>query len=135
MQTFMPYPTILQSVKCLDPKRLCKQRLEALQIFRIVAGITPQSGWRHHPAVKMWEGHSGAIAYYMNQCIEEWIRRGYKNTMTLHPLDVYKLVYPKWIGDERLHSSHRANLLRKDKAYYSRYGWTESVDLPYFWPI
>jgi hypothetical protein len=44
------------------------------------------------------------------------------------------LVLPPWWGDERLHASHRSNLLRKDPAHYGRFGWAEPPDLPYFWP-
>lgn len=130
----MPLPSITESVRCLDWRRLGKQRLEALQIFRIVADITPDSRWRHHPAVKMWMGYTGAIAFYMDSCIEEWIKRGYKNTMFIQPLDVYRLTYPSWIKDSRVNASHRSNLLRKDFNYYSQFGWTDPIDLPYYWP-
>ena len=134
MNTFMPYPTLVRSVQCLDMKRLCKQRVEALQIFRIVTGITPNSGWKHHPAVKMWMGYPGPIAHYMNLCIQEWIHRGYKNTMTLHPLDVYIMKYPWWLGNKAFHASHRSNLLRKNPVWYSQFGWTDPDNLPYIWP-
>ena len=33
MQTFMPYPDIVKSVRCLDYKRLGKQRVEAMQTY------------------------------------------------------------------------------------------------------
>jgi hypothetical protein len=41
---------------------------------------------------------------------------------------------PFWINDERLFSSHRSNLLRKDQEWYGKFGWKEGPDLPYFWP-
>ena len=44
-----------------------------------------------------------------------------------------EVVYPPWIGNELLHSSHRANLLRKDKEYYSAHGWRENPADPYAW--
>jgi hypothetical protein len=135
MQTFLPYSNIEKSIQCLDWRRLGKQRVEALQIFRIVAGIKPDSKWRHHPAVKMWMGYPGPIAYYMNTCIKEWIKRGYKNTMFIHPLDVYEMTYPKWLGDEAFHASHRSNLLRKNPNWYGQFGWTEPDYLPYCWPV
>jgi len=135
MQTFLPYPSFSSSVACLDMRRLGKQRLEALQIFKIVAGITQDSKWRHHPAVKMWMGYPEPIAHYMNLCIQEWIKRGYKNTMSLHPLCVYDMVYSRWLGCEAFHSSHRSNLLRKDREWYSQFGWTEPDNLPYYWPV
>ena len=43
------------------------------------------------------------------------------------------LEMPHWIGNEAFHSSHRANLLRKDYEYYSKFGWTENSEDPYVW--
>ena len=64
-------------------------------------------------------------------CIDEWVKRGYNNTMQLIPFD--NLVLPDWVGDERLHKSHRSNLLRKDQEFYGQYDWNEPIDLEYYW--
>jgi hypothetical protein len=40
---------------------------------------------------------------------------------------------PPWWGHRPLHSSHRANLLRKDPAHYGRFGWTEEPSTTYHW--
>lgn len=133
MQTFLPYPDFCQSAACLDYRRLGKQRLEARQILQILSGEV-KGGWRHHPAVRMWRGYEGALRLYMNTVIQEWVRRGYRNTMELAPVNGQP-VMPPWLGDRAFHASHRANLLRKDADYYGRYGWTESPDLPYIWPL
>ena len=63
--------------------------------------------------------------------ITEWMRRGYNNNMEIY--DVNNMVKPHWLGKEEFHSSHRANLLRKDKEYYSQFNWTENLELPYVW--
>jgi hypothetical protein len=42
---------------------------------------------------------------------------------------------PSWLGDERVHSSHRSNLLRKRPEHYGLLGWTEGPDMPYHWPL
>ena len=44
-----------------------------------------------------------------------------------------KIKYPPWLGTDMFHSSHRANLLRKDLEYYSNQGWVEDSDNPYAW--
>ena len=41
--------------------------------------------------------------------------------------------FPHWLGNEKFHSSHRANLLRKDYEYYSQFGWDENPESPYVW--
>ena len=137
MQTFLPYPQFQRVASCLDYKRLGKQRVEAMQIHNVVSGKRTTGGWVHHPAVEMWQGYPDALALYHDVMLDEWVRRGYANTMT-HLLQAtwhfisYEM--PPWLGDERLHSSHRSNLLRKDWEFYHWYGWTEPQDMPYFWP-
>ena len=44
-----------------------------------------------------------------------------------------KIKYPHWLGNKSFHSSHRANLLRKDLEYYSKFGWIENPINPYTW--
>ena len=131
MQTFLPYDDFKRTVQCLDYRRLGKQRVEAFQILKILNGETNR--WKNHPAVLMWEGHEIALAFYMNHCIEEWVRRGYNNTMK-YAIIVADVVYPNWFGDDAFHASHRSNLLRKNLDYYSQFGWLEKDDLPYIWP-
>lgn len=131
MQTFLPYPDFRRSAACLDVRRLGKQRLEALQLLNTLQGTS--RGWRNHPAARMWRGNEDALRLYMNAVIEEWVRRGYRNSLALVTVEGAPEM-PPWLGDPAFHASHRANLLRKDVAYYGRYGWSESPDLPYVWP-
>ncbi len=131
MQTFLPYSDFDESVACLDYRRLGKQRVEAYQILRTLRN--KKSGWKNHPAVLMWKGYESALSLYMNKCIIEWKRRGYNNTMKLCQI-TEKVKYPKWIGKEKFHASHRSNLLRKDSVFYSQYGWKEKPGMEYVWP-
>lgn len=83
----------------------------------------------------MWAGHEWALAYYTWVCISEWQRRGYKNSIELPHPPHKPMTLPPWIGDERFHSSHRSNLLRKLPSHYSQFGWTDNPSAPYVWPI
>ena len=130
MQTFLPYPDLRDSVLCLDNKRLGKQRVEAMQILNVLEGR--RQGWKNHPAVKMWIGHTEALHLYKDLCIAEWIDRGFNNTMVWTYGGHTSL--PEWWGGE-IHATHRSNLLRKDAAHYSQFNWGEPNDLPYHWPI
>jgi hypothetical protein len=141
MQTFLPYPDFERSAQVLDYRRLGKQRVEAQQILMIIIGATDKQGWQNHPAVRMWRGHDMALALYRDVMIKEWIRRGYNNTMPFaldykiaDIVNVAKADLPAWFGNDAFHASHRSNLLRKDSAFYGRYGWQESSDLEYVWP-
>lgn len=137
MQTFLPLPDFIKSAKCLDNKRLGKQRVEARQILNTIQRIKQQPNikiaWCHHPAVLMWQNYEEALKLYMNTCIEEWKNRGFKNTMVIE--NVLNIEYPWWFGYDLLHTSHRSNLLRKNFEFYKHYNWSESNDIPYFWPI
>ena len=59
------------------------------------------------------------------------MKRGYNNNMEFYEFN--DMVKPHWIGKEEFHSSHRANLLRKDYEYYSQFKWKENAEDPYVW--
>ena len=159
MQTFMPYPNTWASARCLDNKRLGKQRVECKQIL-LALGVSvgehrgnPASHWRNHPAVRMWRGHELALAEYAEIMCIAWRQRGFKDTLRDQFREVCDCITkfevwrwetgceyrppssPNWLGYDRLHASHRSNLLRKDATHYGQFGWSEPDDLPYIWPV
>ena len=116
MQPFLPYRSMGQSVRCLDYRRLGKQRVEAFQILNALSGKT--KGWTNHPATKMWRGYEAALSFYKDLCIEEWVRRGYNNTMQKEA-SYGAVVLPPWMGNEDFHASHRsANCLWNENIIY-----------------
>jgi hypothetical protein len=133
MMTFMPYPDFYKSASVLDYKRLGNQRNEARIIYNILTGLTDGGGWKNHPAVLMWAGHEEALKLYMCVMIEEWIRRGYKNTMNRPMVHIAHCNNPWWIGNYDLHISHQSNLVRKDPEYYVPI-FGNIPALPYVWP-
>lgn len=136
MQTFLPYPNYIRSVQALDSKRLGKQRVECLQIINILEGKQASKGWKNHPAVKMWEGYTNSLKYYCNCCIDEWVYRGYKNTMQKYPVD-HQNEDPWWIGNKDFHRAMRARLIVKDRDYYfPKFRLDDGFnDGKYFWPV
>lgn len=71
------------------------------------------SGFMSHPAVSMWLGFEEALKDYINAHIEEWIRRGYRNTMKMYSV-VEKYPRPQWTFSKELHNRYRSNLLQKE---------------------
>jgi hypothetical protein len=130
MQTFLPYPSFRASARVLDYRRLGKQRVEAMQI--LLALKRRRGGWINHPAVRMWRGHEAALRQYQREMILEWVSRGYNNTMPIPRKDA-RCRMPEWLGNQAVHASHRANLKRKDPAWYARF--REDPDMPYHWPV
>ena len=145
MQTFLPYPDFEQSVAVLDTPRLGKQRVETLQVLRALT--LPEYGWQQHPVVRMWRGRRAALVRYGLTSVAEWRRRGFPDTTTewigefapdavtatQHELAEADLL-PGWLGDDRVHRSHRSRLLAKDPAHYGRHFADVPSDLEYFWP-
>ncbi len=141
VNTFLPHGNVKHAVSLLDDRRLGKQRVEAYQIYLILTlakkvgtrmKINPntpanhikifdqlyaESGHRHgfykHPMVLMWCGHIDALAEYTNFCIDEWVKRGFRNNMK-HLKTVDAPIYPEWVSCPAVHYSHRAALLRKE---------------------
>lgn len=150
MQVFLPLPSLKDSVTALDPKRLGNQ------IYRECKTLI-NGGWPYHPASKMWSGYKPALAVYALYGLEELACRG---RFYPHHVDYFKSFLPDgldlsdsqaiielcpgWLGNEQLHSSHRAALLYKDYKWYSQFGWKEQpavpfkngkkFSLPYYWP-
>lgn len=160
MQTFLPLPTYLESMRCLDKYRLGNQVWrEGLTLIR--------GGWEHHPARKMWQGHEYHLGLYLLAGLQVLAERGkdYPEVRAKIEAEMQKFPdtgAPSWLGDATFHASHRSNLLRKvneaiqkaveaidtnsprkdyyisvaehTKSWYSQFGWSEPSNLPYIWP-
>lgn len=80
----------------------------------------------------MWRGYENALNLYLQAITKEWIDRGFKNN--LYEITTKgDIIYPWWLGDRLFHDSHKSNLLRKNKAWYSQY-FKLPDNLPYIWP-
>ncbi len=137
MQTFLPYSNFITSAQVLDPSRLGNQ------LYR--EGITLIRGnWSNHPASKMWQGHFWALGKYLLACATVLeTERGLSYPKSVNEIRRIMRKHknhsmPGWLGDEKIHSSHRANLLLKgikDNTYkkYKKYGpklkllWTNEL--------
>ena len=149
MQTFLPYPSSRESARCLDYRRLGKQRVECKQLL-LALGVPvgehqpKRSSWVNHPAARMWRGHEYSLVEYAIAVCHEWIRRGYNDTLLPQFKECWwqiawnsdrTMASPNWIGYDAFHASHRSNLLRKDRQHYGQFGWQEPADLEYVWPV
>ncbi len=135
MQTFLPLGDFAASARSLDRARLGKQRVECWQILGALTGRT--RGWANHPCVRMWRGHEAALASYAVAVCDEWIGRGYRDSMRERfvPYLVADPVMPPWLGDEAFHVSHRSSLVGKDPGHYGPLWPGTPVGLPYVWPV
>ena len=159
MQTFVPSVHFDVCAKWLDRQRLGKQRVESLQILRALREIT--TGWRNHPATRMWTGCEDTLVLYSLCMTNEWVARGYEDSCrsklldlatdakqvlisevlikkehsTFYATQVCGLPLPKWWNGP-IHESHRASLLSRNIEWYSQFKWPEKPsDEPLFWPV
>lgn len=139
MQTFLPLPDYHSGHRCLDKSRLGNQ------VWR--EGLTLIRGkWPNHPANRMWRGHEYHLGLYLIAGIDVLYERGklYSEVESKILAEMKKFKNtgpPKWLGDDRIHSSHRRALLFKNYEWYKQFNWKESPDVPnekgkfnYFWP-
>jgi hypothetical protein len=131
MQTFLPYPDYTQSAQALDRKRLGKQRVEAWQILK---ALTNGGGWANHPATRMWAGHEASLCDYARAMCDEWIARGYKDTMR-DRFPTASGPTPVWVGDDAFHMAHRSMLIQKNPEHYRPLFPDTPDDLVYVWPV
>jgi hypothetical protein len=120
MQTFLPYSSFDQSARVLDNKRLSKQIVETQQILNC---LQIGGNWSNHPAVRMWAGFSAALCRYGEALMVAFIKRGFDSghkswdkiseVMIKNGWDRLSPVFPPWLGDQKLHDSHRSRLLHK----------------------
>ena len=112
-------------VTLLDYRRLGKQRVEAKQIIDTIENKT--DGWKNHPVSKMWKDHVIGLKYYFNCCVDEWVNRGYKNTMIKYDLSDYLLpdgsydelkLLPWFYYNKQIQESFKASLYRKEPDFY-----------------
>jgi hypothetical protein len=130
MQTFLPYKDFTKCAEALDSKRLNKQILECYQILNVLSSDDPRAGWRNHPAVKMWRGSEKILWSYAMTMLFEAHKRGIKTdnneknlrTAWRNNADNWGSDEPAWYKDDlamqRLTTTHKANLYKKDPIYY-----------------
>jgi hypothetical protein len=146
MQTFLPYGSnFSRSASSLDNKRLGKQRVENLQILGCLAG-GQTTGWKNHPAVRMWKGYECTLFRYQMAICQAWTRKGYKDTCFTKSFKIMQDC-PQWVNqpdpwwleneeaEKKIMLSHRSNLIRKLPGVYQPYWPNIPDDLPYYWPV
>jgi hypothetical protein len=149
MQTFLPHPDFHETAAVLDPRRLGKQRVEAIQVLRALT--VPGYGWRHHPAAAMWAGYEEALTRYGLDVCAVWcatgrqdtcgdtLRQDLRRTTGLGTVRTQRDLaragdLPPWLGDTDFHRSHQSALVRKDPDHYRPHFPDVPADLPYVWP-
>jgi hypothetical protein len=99
----------------------------------------------------MWAGYEEALACYAMEICAEWVRRGHADSSAASisadlraagqpaPRSQSELAAKRrlspWLGDEWLHRSHRAALVRKDPVHYRDHFNDVENDVAYFWPV
>lgn len=83
---------------------------EPIRLYRGDHCIT--LGFVYHPAILMFLGYEDSLKRYINAHIQEWISRGFENTMQTYK--TYKEDQPIFTLDPTFHRNHKAALLTKE---------------------
>jgi len=160
--TFKDCARVLDNKRLGKQRVECKQILEALsygptstkcydcdRIYRLYLGsmcpwcFNPhwdwneqvKTPWYNHPATQMWKGNINGLARYGQIMCEEWISRGFKDSLLPFSKRYAEDTLPFWYGDPEMIMAHRSNLIRKEPNHYQKL-WPDVPDnLPYKWPV
>lgn len=146
MQTFLPFPSFIESAQVLDKRRCWKQVIEAAQIISVLEKLEKQLnitiGWVNHPAVRMWEGYTWLLKEYFNSFLDIAKTKHGINTQyqPFSSMDILGskgyLDIPFWLGNEDFHRAMRSRLIEKKPEFYGLL-WPEDKGFnggKYLWP-
>lgn len=152
LMTWLPFRDFHDSLQHLSDYRLGRQMFEAGLVLDNLVGTGHEKRRLVGMTTRMWAGYESALGLYYSLSIREWVVRGYHalrvppynfyrgyDTLTLHYaaskfLPLAEIVYPKWLGDERLHASHRSALLALDPEHMKQFNWEDGPELPLYFP-
>lgn len=141
--TLLPYPNFSICAMVLDDRRLFETVTAS---SAVISTLQDRGGLsQSHPTVRIWEGCVVALMLYRDCMLREAYRRQLESKwpvlLTRAPDDDLGnprgIIMPGWLGDDRLHSSHRAALLRWALGSYAHRGWDENEKMPrrgVWWP-
>lgn len=148
MNTFLPSNDFVQIARVLDLPRLSRQISECITIFKLLdiedycreeLGGIPW-GLQIAPVVKLWRASTGQLLdvelfQYLTALAEEWRKLHGFHHIAFNDASQLRFFYYskvprriKW--DERVHISHRCNLMKKDPGFYQHVFFRESLSFP-----
>jgi hypothetical protein len=167
VQTFLPYADPHASAEVLDKVRRWKQVVEVGQLLKALGQgptvsynaatgeylygpllpdlyQTRKTPYYGHPAAIMWRGRLDWLRLYHNAMLGAVLRHRTHDVKKIRPLDVPPdPAPPAWLGDERVHASHRAKLYWKAPDLYPQFRpdyldcdrmARDPTEPQYFWP-
>lgn len=127
----LPHPHLAASARTFDNGELLRQ----VDLAR--AALIELNAGKHYKArTLMWLGYRLGLTDYLNRLIIEAMARGYATSPYVEiPKNMERHIrLPPWFGDERVHISHQALLLRKNPSFYGRYNWGVLPTFPVLHP-
>ena len=128
---WLPFPDFKSSVNCLRYDDLVEQvqSIKSVLEHKIV----------RHPASLMWRGYHYQLCSFGMYCADairktnedfDWFVRWRDKLPPTRDEG-----FPPWFDENKVHASHRSNLLRKCPEYYLQFGWSEKPSSNYYWPV
>jgi hypothetical protein len=129
----LPYASFGQTAGCLDDQTLSEQIAQARKILLTLL-FPPRTAEPNTRAINMWQNYEKHLCTHgIALCIQRQIRHEFEDDTMLDWFRSHLMILqdrptvdPPWLGDYRLHKSHRARLLAIDPDYYGQFGWSDS---------
>lgn len=152
IQTWLPVPEFAESIRVLNAEHLAVQRLSVLEVIEWIHTIDPEdsrlpddyvvSDLDGHPILDMWKGYELQLIELGLMTCDEWAHRHGKrdplhqaiaNHLEWATTDEADFRKPDWFGDVEFHLGHQAELLRRDRDWYSAH-FMAGEDRRMTWP-
>jgi len=133
MITYLPHKDFKQALECLSLQHLTQTSKDAYYIILVIEAKNSRQFYHgihahsRHPSTLMWESHLDTLKLYYNMSL---IILTQKLKLKLEPPKLFQGILsistPPWLGDTRLHQTHR-NLLMNSSRHYEQFGWTQKA--------
>ena len=80
--------TFAEAAQSLDDRKLSEQRFELLKILRANLGLI--KGMSNDPAAIKWRGHEFELVCYGMAMCDEWVERGYTDSLKGQYIELVK---------------------------------------------
>ncbi len=127
MQIFCPYPSPLDTARCLNLRHLNNQCNEAKVVLDAINGC---KAWAHHPVVVMYIDHREWLVLYRS-CLLEFMNDRLVMAEKLDRMSM--IITPQFLTEEFCHNMRRRMYTKDPNHYKIFFGDLEPSDENWYW--
>lgn len=148
METYLPYPSLDDSVRTYERFVLARVRRSIPRILDIIHEVEGITQPPYHPEIERWRGHEPFLCEYgfvvdrvfkeeVSKLTRPIVSEYYSDRLSYHlecaTAGEYTMVAPPWWGRVDIHIADQSALLRLDFDHYNNFFEGVSLTIPPFW--